>query len=218
MSHFTSQHVAWFNADAVKAKKVGHCPRCSGCEKLLHYGLSRLANAGTICLDYITIEGFKSIALAKLELGRTVLIGPNGSGKSNFIGVFSFLNAIREGRLQEYVIKAGGAEKVLHFGARVTVYLDIPDFLPIQAGLTNGKIPLVPNSLMNVFPSPRLHFLTKQRASLNPLNPIQSEGREAGISGRYLKGVALMWYLDSWRLFHFHDTSTAAHEANSRPE
>ena len=27
----------------------------------------------------------------------TVLIGPNGSGKSNFIGVFSFLNAVREG-------------------------------------------------------------------------------------------------------------------------
>ncbi len=69
-------------------------------------------------LDYITIKGFKSIAsVEKLKLGSiNVVIGANGSGKSNFIGVFSFLNAIREGRLEDYVIKSGGANKVLHFG------------------------------------------------------------------------------------------------------
>ena len=78
-------------------------------------------------LDYITVRGFKSIeSIEKLEIGPlTVLIGPNGSGKSNFLGVFSFLNAIREGRLREYVIKAGGADKVLHFGSRVTKQLHI---------------------------------------------------------------------------------------------
>ena len=78
-------------------------------------------------LDYITVRGFKSIArMEKLKIGSlTVLIGPNGSGKTNFIGVFSFLNAIREGRLQAYVIKAGGADKVLHFGSRVTERLGI---------------------------------------------------------------------------------------------
>ena len=64
-------------------------------------------------LDYITVGGFKSIAwIEKLTIGPlTVLIGPNGSGKTNFLGVFSFLNAIRQGRLQEYVVKAGGADK-----------------------------------------------------------------------------------------------------------
>jgi AAA15 family ATPase/GTPase len=48
-------------------------------------------------LDYITIKGFKSIAsLEKAALKPiNVIIGPNGSGKSNFVGVFSFLNAIR---------------------------------------------------------------------------------------------------------------------------
>src|ERR1700674_2736678 len=78
-------------------------------------------------LDYITVKGFKSIAsLEKLALKPVnVLIGPNGSGKSNFIGVFSFLNAIREGHLQEYVQTAGGAEKVLHFGSKVTPKLEI---------------------------------------------------------------------------------------------
>src|SRR6202521_2784320 len=73
-------------------------------------------------LDYITIHGFKSIAsVEKLPLRPiNVVIGPNGSGKSNFLGVFSFLHAIREGRLRDYVTAAGGAEKVLHFGSKTT--------------------------------------------------------------------------------------------------
>ncbi len=52
-------------------------------------------------LDYITVRGFKSIAsIEELKPGPlTVLIGPNGSGKTNFVGVFSFLSALREGRL-----------------------------------------------------------------------------------------------------------------------
>ena len=77
-------------------------------------------------LDYITIRGFKSIAsIEKLPLTAcNVLIGPNGSGKSNFIGVFAFLHAIREGRLRNYVIEAGGAEKVLHFGSKTTKEID----------------------------------------------------------------------------------------------
>ena len=49
-------------------------------------------------LDYITVKGFKSFAsIEELPLQPiNVVIGPNGSGKSNFIGVFAFLNAIRE--------------------------------------------------------------------------------------------------------------------------
>ena len=80
-------------------------------------------------LDYITIQGFKSIAsVEKLPLRPiNVVIGPNGSGKSNFVGVFSFLHSIREGRLRDYVTAAGGAEKVLHFGSKTTkeIYFDL---------------------------------------------------------------------------------------------
>jgi predicted ATPase len=40
----------------------------------------------------ITIEGFKSIRLAKIDLGRlNVLIGANGAGKSNFVSFFDFI-------------------------------------------------------------------------------------------------------------------------------
>ncbi len=44
-------------------------------------------------LDYISIEGFRSIrAIEKLKLRPiNILIGANGSGKSNFVEIFSFL-------------------------------------------------------------------------------------------------------------------------------
>ena len=80
-------------------------------------------------LDYITIRGFKNIAaVEKLELRPiNVVIGSNGAGKSNFIGVFAFLHAIRNGSLQDYVAKAGGADRILYFGSKTTdeIYLRI---------------------------------------------------------------------------------------------
>jgi predicted ATPase len=76
----------------------------------------------TNALDYITIQGFKSIAsIEKLALRPiNVVIGPNGSSKSNFIGVFEFLHEFLEHRLDEYVRVAGGAERILHFGSKAT--------------------------------------------------------------------------------------------------
>lgn len=98
-------------------------------------------------LDYITIKGFKSIAsIEELKFGAlTLLIGPNGSGKSNFLDVFSFLNAVVEGRLQEYVGKAGGAERVLHFGSRVTDRMEIE--VSFQGGERLYRISLESNHL-----------------------------------------------------------------------
>ena len=48
-------------------------------------------------LDWITIKGFKSIALLeRLPLRPiNVLIGANGSGKSNFLEAFSLLQALQ---------------------------------------------------------------------------------------------------------------------------
>src|SRR5262245_43089415 len=95
-------------------------------------------------LDYITVNGFKSFAsIEKLQLlPINVVIGPNGSGKSNFIGVFAFLNAIRDGRLQDYVTRAGGAEKLLHFGSKVTNGIKI--HVSFQKGINQYTIELAP--------------------------------------------------------------------------
>lgn len=68
-------------------------------------------------LKSVHIEGFKSIRDATIDLGPlTVLIGANGSGKSNFVSFLRMMQAIAEGRLQEFVGRAGGSRALVHFG------------------------------------------------------------------------------------------------------
>src|SRR5437870_5257685 len=103
-------------------------------------------------LDFITVKGFKSIAsIEELKLEPiNVLIGANGSGKSNFIGVFSFLHAIREGHLRDYVAMAGGAERILHFGSRITNRLEI--HISFDEGTNQYKIALAPTDQDELYP------------------------------------------------------------------
>lgn len=148
-------------------------------------------------LSSITIKGFKSIAsVENLKLGAiNIVIGPNGSGKSNFIGAFSFLNTIRDGRLEEYVIKAGGAEKVLHFGSKVT------EGIEIQALFEN---------LINKF---HIGLGTDYKDSLIPVyerifyDGLQIESQPA-LSRQDPKYNNII--LTNWRVYHFHDTSTSS--------
>ena len=114
-------------------------------------------------LDYITVEGFKSIAsIEKLKLGPlTALIGPNGSGKSNFLGVFSFLNAIRQGRLQEYVLRGGGAERVLHFGSRVTPQIKV--HVSFNEGVNQYEVSLEPDNEDRLFTLPMRSSLSRTK-------------------------------------------------------
>ena len=49
-----------------------------------------------------------------------LLIGANGSGKSNFLEAFIFLGEADAGRMESYVAYQGGANKLLHFGSKVT--------------------------------------------------------------------------------------------------
>ncbi|MCB9638687.1 MAG: AAA family ATPase [Myxococcales bacterium] len=72
-------------------------------------------------LQQLHVEGFASLKDVTLELGPlTVLIGPNGSGKSNILRVLKMLESLREGFLQSFVADAGGADALLHYGAKQT--------------------------------------------------------------------------------------------------
>ncbi len=160
-------------------------------------------------LDYITVKGFKSFAsIEKLPLEPiNVVIGPNGSGKSNFIGVFAFLNAIQEGRLQDYVTKAGGAEKVLHFGSKTTGTIEF--HISFKEGVNQYKIQLKPGPGDQLYPAGEtVLFWNKQYPDPLP-EPLIPCGREAGISDPNCKGIAsyVRSHLQRWRLYHFHDTS-----------
>ncbi len=164
-------------------------------------------------LESITVKGFKSIAsIEKLMLGAiNVVIGPNGSGKSNFIGVFSFLHAIREGQLQEYVIKAGGADKVLHFGSRTTRSLEV--HISFAGEMNQYQITLGATDTDQLYPSSEKVYFWDTSYRSPYWEALEVSGVEAGISdpeqhskvARHVRG-----HLDRWRLYHFHDTSSSS--------
>ncbi len=166
-------------------------------------------------LDYITIKGFKSIASAKVDLKPiNVIIGPNGSGKSNFIGVFSFLHEIREGRLNDYVRKATGAEQLLHFGSKVTGEIQI--LVSFHQEVNQYELTLKPTTEDSLYPSAEwANFWDKERYPKQPYTDSLSahkSGQEAGISNPNLKRTA-DWVrnrLGRWRLYHVHDTSATS--------
>ena len=164
-------------------------------------------------LNTITIKGFKSIAsIEKLKL-RTinVVIGPNGSGKSNLIGVFSFLHAIREGHLQDYVVKAGGADKVLHFGMKVTKQLQIR--ISFRDETNQYEINLEPTGADELVPQSEWVYYWDQSRYPSPMSEsLPRIGKEAGISAQKSTKIAnyVRDHLDRWRLYHFHDTSSSS--------
>lgn len=166
-------------------------------------------------LDYITIQGFKSIAsVEKLQLRSiNVLIGSNGSGKSNFIGVFAFLHAIREGRLRDYVTAAGGAERILHFGSKTTKELYF--FLSFRNEVNQYELKLTPSADDGLFPSEEFVYFWDKKRYPKPYNDSllsTRQGREAGISDPKSERIG-RWVRDrlgSWRLYHVHDTSSSS--------
>ncbi len=177
-------------------------------------------------LDYITIRGFKSIAsIEHLPLRAcNVLIGANGSGKSNFIGVFEFLHAIREGRLRNYVIEAGGAEKVLHFGSKSTPEIYIQLSFSEAIGPPEETLPplvydlaLTPTNDDGLYLSSEVAYFRKegQLGEHLPIGgPLDGQGREAGVSNpnldKYTQSRLLRNRLGGWRIYHLNDTSLSS--------
>ena len=174
-------------------------------------------------LDTITVKGFKSIASVDALPLRpiNVIIGANGSGKSNFIGVFSFLHAIREGRLQEYVRSAGGADQLLHFGSRTTDGIHI--VLSFSRGVNEYCLSLAPTEDDSLYPRRetslyprgemasywnRAEYATPRDVPLAP----RGNGREAGISDPGLSRIEgwVRERLGRWHVYHMHDTSVAS--------
>jgi len=167
-------------------------------------------------LDYITIKGFKSIAsIEKLKLGPiNLLIGANGSGKSNFIGAFSFLHAIREGRLRDYVTVAGGSEKLLHFGSKTTKELSFA--LSFKDRVNRYELKLAPTADDGLFPSEEFVYFGglstyPQPYAVTSLPPRERQ-LEAGISDPNVEVAAqrVRDLLGGWRLYHVHDTSSSS--------
>lgn len=160
-------------------------------------------------LDRIRIAGFKSIRDQEVELRPlNVLIGANGSGKSNFIGVFRLLHEIEMGGLQLFVARGGGADKILHYGRKVTDRL----LLDLHFGPSSYFCELVPaagDSL--VFAREEVH-LQKPGAEGRKTESFGAGHKEAKAAPSAEPEIAdfVITALEDWQVYHFQDTSTAA--------
>ena len=181
-------------------------------------------------IEHISVEGFKSIKrLDKLALRPiNVLIGANGSGKSNLIGVFAFLQAIHAGKLHDYVLRARGASRVLHFGTTET------DRLRIHVAFENEsnqyEIVLIPTDADGLSPAKETVTYRDETERKQENVPLMSRASgspgalfemgmtqgllpfgnnlEAGISNPAADGIAqhVRNLLEGCRVYHFHDT------------
>ena len=159
-------------------------------------------------LDYISIKGFRSIrAIEKLELRPiNILIGANGSGKSNFVEVFSFLNAIRRGRLRNYTAERGGADTILHFSSKITPFMYFE--ISFNDELNGYKIILFATDKNDFYIDGELCWFWDKTYPQALTYTLEAGRDEAGIS-QAAQGITrwLQRRLDSWRVYHFQDTS-----------
>ncbi|HVI47225.1 MAG TPA: AAA family ATPase [Chitinophaga sp.] len=151
-------------------------------------------------MDYIEIQGYKSIRQAKVFLQPiNILIGANGSGKSNFISFFEFLNNLYERKLTEYVALRGGEEKMLHKGSANTQ--EIYFRTEFENGLNGYSATIQKGDTGFIFTQEFLLY------DGNPGRDISNYATESRIKTTdNFRAKYVIKYLNSFRKYHFHET------------
>jgi predicted ATPase len=160
-------------------------------------------------LDKISIKGYKSIQnLENFELSNlNILLGANGAGKSNFIAVFKLLAQMYTQNLQLHVQKNGGADALLHYGRKNTKKVSMEFHFDYKA-YKFDLVPTVDNRL--IFEKEEI-FLAPIRYGTTDRDIIGAGHSEASLKdsvdnyATYIKHA-----IESWRVYHFHDTSDTA--------
>jgi len=161
-------------------------------------------------LDRIEIQGYKSIREMSLDLrSLNVLIGANGAGKSNFISIFRFLNAMIEQKLQEFVARSGGANAIMHFGLKRTRQI----VLKLEFGENLYGATIEADEADAVFFSREDAYVwDKISYPSKPYKVSLGTGQRESKLRTSKEPVAgyVRSKMSTWRLYHFHDTSTSA--------
>jgi predicted ATPase len=162
-------------------------------------------------LDKITIQGFRSIKDQTVLLGDiNVLIGGNGSGKSNFIESFRMLREISEGRLKQYVLASGDADRIMHFGVKVSKRVRFKAYF--NDSVDQYEITLAPTDVGGLVPSEEYSYFWNKSYPQPYQKMLLSSAGEAAISNFGVDGLSsyVKEALSSWRIYHFHDTSKSS--------
>ena len=156
-------------------------------------------------LSRLVLKGYKSIAECDLPLGSiNVLIGANGAGKSNFIGFFKLIGRILDEQLQVFVGDAGGPDAMLHFGRKTTEVLSAQ----LYFGNNGYRFQLKPTQ------DNRMMF-AHEALWWNVHGEWHPEGGHFETRFKERQHHGPIWShtvpaMRSWRVYHFHDTSTSA--------
>lgn len=154
-------------------------------------------------IDYIDIQGYKSIKKARVELRPiNLLIGANGSGKSNFLSLFDFMASLFESRLKEYIARRGGIERLLYLGRKVTEEIQIE--LSFDTGV-NGY-------LVNLLATDDFYFINHEKLFYqgNPWD-IATQGTEGNIiSTNLYRAPHIIRRWQGVKKYHFFDTSISS--------
>ncbi|HET7106577.1 MAG TPA: AAA family ATPase [Candidatus Acidoferrum sp.] len=162
----------------------------------------------------MTIKNFKSIREQTLALGKlNVFIGGNGAGKSNLIEVFRFLREIVNQNLAGYTGIKGGADKLLYFGGRRSPELSI--HLEFGEGDTTNAYFVKLHATEDdsfIISEETAFYHDRKKYPTKPYDyPVASFSKESKLkSTNHICTRQVMADLDSYRVYHFHDTSDTA--------
>jgi len=157
-------------------------------------------------LDKLTVRGYKSIK--ELEdfkfRNLNILIGANGAGKSNLLSLFRLLGALADGGLQSYVQKQGGPDTLLFGGRKRTSEIEAECYFG-ENGYRITLEPTVDNRL--IFQREETYF-SRQFTQIKSLGKAHQEAYL--LQDKKPVSTYVLPALQSWRLYHFHDTSATA--------
>ena len=163
-------------------------------------------------LKKIAIQNFKSIRSQELELGQlNVFIGSNGAGKSNLVQVFRFLREIVQQNLAAYSLKRG-ADNLLYFGRKISDYMAF-DLEWAEGKVSNGyRVRLAPTDEGSLIINREMVTFQDHTAYVKPYEITISAGSREAVIATSEDRVArhVRHDLDTYRLYHFHDTSESA--------
>ena len=165
-------------------------------------------------LGQLSVRGFKSIReLDKLQLSSlNVLIGANGAGKSNFISLFRMLAEMLDQRLQFYVKSEDGPDALLFGGRKRTPTMEVE----LYFGRNGYHFALAPAGAQLIFASEQTYFSGDFAVSRPSLGSGHTEAKLPMLEGDKIAAYVLP-AVQSWRVFHFHDTSASADVRHAQP-
>lgn len=130
-----------------------------------------------------------------------ILIGSNGVGKTNFVSFFKLVNNIYEQRLQQYSMQCG-IDSMLHYGQKYTD--EITGYL--EFGANSYKFTLCPKEGRSLFIAYEASIYSGRTDIYPQTNILESHIKESD----FKRDEWLREYLESYKIYHFHDTSTGS--------